>query len=36
MDGTPVVVRLLDPPVHEFLPSRVDLELEMAQTAGGR
>jgi pyruvate,orthophosphate dikinase len=31
MDATPVVVRLLDPPVHEFLPSRVDLELEMAQ-----
>ncbi len=31
MDGIPVVVRLLDPPVHEFLPSRVDIELEMAQ-----
>ena len=31
MDGTPVVVRLLDPPVHEFLPSRVDIELEMAR-----
>jgi pyruvate,orthophosphate dikinase len=31
MDGTPVVVRLLDPPVHEFLPSRVDVEVEMAQ-----
>jgi len=30
MDGTPVVVRLLDPPVHEFLPSRVDIELELA------
>ena len=31
MDGTPVVVRLLDPPVHEFLPSRIDVEAEMAQ-----
>jgi pyruvate,orthophosphate dikinase len=31
MDGTPVVVRLLDPPVHEFLPSRVELELEMVE-----
>jgi pyruvate,orthophosphate dikinase len=25
MDGKPVVVRLLDPPLHEFLPSRLDL-----------
>ncbi len=31
MDGTPVVVRLLDPPVHEFLPSRVELELEIVE-----
>ncbi len=31
MDGIPVVVRLLDPPVHEFLPSRADIEDEMAQ-----
>ena len=31
MDGTPVVVRLLDPPVHEFLPSRADLEAEMSE-----
>jgi pyruvate,orthophosphate dikinase len=30
MDGTPVVVRLLDPPVHEFLPSRVDLETQIS------
>lgn len=30
MDGTPVVVRLLDPPVHEFLPSQLDVELEIA------
>jgi pyruvate, orthophosphate dikinase len=25
MDGLPVVVRLLDPPLHEFLPSQIDL-----------
>ena len=31
MDGTPVVVRLLDPPVHEFLPAQIDIELQMAQ-----
>ncbi|NNC41422.1 MAG: pyruvate, phosphate dikinase, partial [Acidimicrobiia bacterium] len=30
MDGTPVVVRLLDPPVHEFLPSHLDVEHEIA------
>jgi pyruvate,orthophosphate dikinase len=29
MDGTPVVVRLLDPPVHEFLPSQLDVELQI-------
>jgi pyruvate,orthophosphate dikinase len=28
MDGLPVVVRLLDPPLHEFLPSRLELERE--------
>ncbi|HSL25925.1 MAG TPA: pyruvate, phosphate dikinase [Acidimicrobiia bacterium] len=31
MDGLPVVVRLLDPPLHEFLPSRLELEQEMVQ-----
>jgi pyruvate,orthophosphate dikinase len=31
MDGTPVVVRLLDPPVHEFLPSRLDVELQITE-----
>jgi pyruvate, orthophosphate dikinase len=25
MDGLPVVIRLLDPPLHEFLPNRADL-----------
>lgn len=28
MDGLPVIVRLLDPPLHEFLPSRLELEQE--------
>jgi pyruvate,orthophosphate dikinase len=28
MDGLPVVVRLLDPPMHEFLPDRLELERE--------
>ncbi|HYP24741.1 MAG TPA: pyruvate, phosphate dikinase, partial [Actinomycetota bacterium] len=27
MDGFPVTVRLLDPPLHEFLPNHVDLEV---------
>ncbi|HEY7583148.1 MAG TPA: putative PEP-binding protein, partial [Acidimicrobiia bacterium] len=31
MDGLPVIVRLLDPPLHEFLPSRLELEHEMVQ-----
>jgi len=30
MDGLPVTVRLLDPPLHEFLPSLVELEVESA------
>jgi pyruvate,orthophosphate dikinase len=29
MDGLPVVVRLLDPPLHEFLPNRMELEHEI-------
>jgi pyruvate,orthophosphate dikinase len=29
MDGLPVIIRLLDPPLHEFLPSRLELEQEM-------
>jgi pyruvate,orthophosphate dikinase len=37
MDGLPVVIRLLDPPLHEFLPSRLDLEHEMLRRVrGGR
>jgi pyruvate,orthophosphate dikinase len=30
MEGLPVVVRLLDPPLHEFLPNLVDLSVEAA------
>jgi len=30
MDGLPVVIRLLDPPLHEFLPSREELLVEVA------
>ncbi|MEJ2539498.1 MAG: pyruvate, phosphate dikinase [Gemmatimonadota bacterium] len=30
MDGQPVVIRLLDPPLHEFLPTRIDLSTELA------
>jgi pyruvate,orthophosphate dikinase len=33
MDGLPVVIRLLDPPLHEFLPSRLELEHEMRTRA---
>ncbi|MGH8911585.1 MAG: putative PEP-binding protein, partial [Acidimicrobiia bacterium] len=29
MDGLPVIVRLLDPPLHEFLPNRMELEHEI-------
>jgi pyruvate, orthophosphate dikinase len=31
MDGLPVTIRLLDPPLHEFLPSRIELEVEVAK-----
>jgi len=30
MDGLPVTVRLLDPPLHEFLPDIVELSVELA------
>ena len=30
MDGLPVVIRLLDPPLHEFLPDLADLRVEVA------
>jgi pyruvate,orthophosphate dikinase len=31
MHGYPVTIRLLDPPLHEFLPKREDLMVEIAQ-----
>ncbi len=31
MDGMPVIVRLLDPPLHEFLDSPRELEVEIAR-----
>ncbi len=33
MDGLPVTVRLLDPPLHEFLPNHVDLSVAVAVAA---
>jgi pyruvate,orthophosphate dikinase len=30
MDGLPVIIRLIDPPLHEFLPNYVDLIRELA------
>ena len=35
MDGLPVTVRLLDPPLHEFLPDRTELAVKVA-VAGER
>ena len=31
MDGCPVIIRLIDPPLHEFLPSQEDLLIEVTQ-----
>ncbi|MFE0514119.1 pyruvate, phosphate dikinase [Streptomyces sp. NPDC058964] len=37
MDGLPVTIRLLDPPLHEFLPDRTDLAVRIAVAkAGGK
>src|SRR5258708_19132458 len=36
MDGLPVTIRLLDPPLHEFLPGRSELKEKIAElTAKG-
>jgi pyruvate,orthophosphate dikinase len=35
MDGLPVTVRLLDPPLHEFLPNHTDLSVEVALAEAG-
>ncbi len=34
MDGLPVTVRLLDPPLHEFLPNEAKAQKEMADMLG--
>jgi pyruvate,orthophosphate dikinase len=31
MDGLPVIIRLIDPPMHEFLPSRLELVEEVTR-----
>jgi len=31
MDGLPVIIRLIDPPLHEFLPSHEDLAADVAE-----
>jgi pyruvate,orthophosphate dikinase len=30
MDGLPVIIRLIDPPLHEFLPDHTELSLDVA------
>ncbi|MDO9026556.1 MAG: putative PEP-binding protein, partial [bacterium] len=34
MDGLPVTIRLLDPPLHEFVPTRQDERNKLAQSLG--
>jgi pyruvate,orthophosphate dikinase len=34
MDGFPVTIRLLDPPLHEFLPNVEHLQIELARKMG--
>ncbi len=37
MDGLPVTIRLLDPPLHEFLPDRTELAVRVVSAqAGGK
>ena len=33
MDGFPVVIRTLDPPLHEFLPKRENLMVDLRRAA---
>ncbi|MGE4191734.1 MAG: putative PEP-binding protein, partial [Thermoanaerobaculia bacterium] len=33
MDGLPVIVRLIDPPLHEFLPAEVEVAMEVDELA---
>ncbi len=34
MDGYPVIIRLLDPPLHEFLPKEEEAQRKLAETMG--
>ncbi len=34
MEGLPVTIRLLDPPLHEFLPNKREEQIEIAQALG--
>ena len=36
MDGLPVTIRLLDPPLHEFLPDRTELAVRVATAEAER
>jgi phosphoenolpyruvate synthase/pyruvate phosphate dikinase len=36
MNGFPVVIRTLDPPLHEFLPKREHLMVDIAEAAARR
>jgi pyruvate,orthophosphate dikinase len=36
MDGCPVTIRTLDPPLHEFLPKRDQIERELAKLRGAK
>ena len=35
MDGLPVIIRLLDPPLHEFLPKHEELQKKMGEIKNG-
>jgi pyruvate, orthophosphate dikinase len=34
MDGLPVTIRLLDPPLHEFVPQSAEKQAELAKALG--
>ena len=34
MDGLPVTIRLLDPPLHEFVPTEEAQQIELAKDLG--
>ncbi len=36
MDGMPVTIRLIDPPLHEFLPDLTELSVQVARARGAR